>query len=151
MVQPNNEIENRAKISALEVFNLLGFSCILPTYNPQATTTRSPPKKTKITTASRGKGRFNQRFPHINIEFFSELSRQLLLKVYPKVCPHDGTKLSRAVGGRETSLLCPKCYGQTSLTAFTPLHHLKTPLWVFGFLIFESVQRYPLVLSSKDW
>jgi predicted amino acid dehydrogenase len=68
MVHPSNEIENPAKISALEVFNLLGFSCILPPYNPQARTPQRPPKKVKTTTASTAKARFNQKFPHINIE-----------------------------------------------------------------------------------
>jgi hypothetical protein len=36
MVHPINETENPGKISALEVFNLLGSSCISPPCNPQA-------------------------------------------------------------------------------------------------------------------
>jgi IS5 family transposase len=51
---------------------------------------------------------------------------------------------------RESVIRCLKCNYMDSCTAYTPLHHLKLPLWVFSYLLIEAVQRFPLVLSAEE-
>ena len=68
--------------------------------------------------------------------------------MYPKYCPHCEEKLTVEVTGRENAIRCPRCHYQGSRTSYTPLHHLKLPLWVFGYVLVEAVNCYPSVLSG---
>lgn len=96
------------------------------------------------------KDRFSAKFPHVNQEYFAEVTKDLLRKRYPKHCPDCETEMEQEVGGRETAIRCRKCKRQASRTSGTPLHHLKLPLWVFGYLLNEAIQRYPQVVSGAE-
>ena len=96
------------------------------------------------------KERFNQRFPQLNLEYYTQLTQDLLSVIYPKECPNCNTLLTKPVKGRETAVRCPKCHTQGSRTAYTPLHHLKLPLWVFGYLLSEAIELYPQVLTTAS-
>lgn len=55
-----------------------------------------------------------------------------------------------SISTRESAIRCLKCNHQGSRTAYTPLHHLKLPLWTFSYLLFEQMQRFPQVLNSSE-
>lgn len=94
------------------------------------------------------KDRFSLKFPHLNLDYYSGLSKRILARLYPKTCPVCKSQLTEDVKGRENAIRCPRCHFQGSRTAYTPLHHLKLPLWVFGYILVESIQLYPAVLSG---
>ena len=96
------------------------------------------------------KDRFNQRFPHLNLEYFDLLTRYILNTMYPKYCPDCNTKMIKTVSTRENIIRCPVCHHQSSITVMTPLHHLKIPIWVFGYLVYTSIELYPNVLSGAS-
>jgi len=58
-------------------------------------------------------------------------------------------ELSVEIKNRENAFSCPKCFYQGSRTSYTPLHHLKLPLWVFSYILIESLHLYPAVLSGE--
>ncbi len=54
------------------------------------------------------------------------------------------------VAGRENAIRCKECHFQASRTAYTPLHHLKIPLWTFSYLLCEAVQTFPQMISAAQ-
>ncbi|PJZ39976.1 hypothetical protein CH370_18810 [Leptospira kmetyi] len=50
---------------------------------------------------------------------------------------------------RENVIRCPKCNHLDSRTSGTPLEHLKLPLWVFSYILIESIELFPLGLSAS--
>jgi transposase-like protein len=94
------------------------------------------------------KDSFSAKFPHLNISYYSRVTQNLLSSFYPKSCPDCGLLLTENVGGRENAIRCPKCHYQGSRTSYTPLHHFKLPLWVFSYVLIESIHAYPNVVSS---
>jgi transposase-like protein len=96
------------------------------------------------------KARFNTRFKGINLEHYSEYTRRLLRRTYPKVCPHCQIEMLGNVAGRETAIRCTECHFQASRTAYTPLHHLKLPLWTFGYILSEAIQTFPQMISAAQ-
>jgi len=96
------------------------------------------------------KQKFNARFSHLNVAKYSALTKGLLSKLYPKYCPLCNVELTRSISTRETAVRCAKCNHQASRTAYTPLHHLKLPLWVFSYLLCEELVMFPQVLSSEQ-
>ncbi|MBL8021651.1 MAG: transposase, partial [Leptospirales bacterium] len=54
------------------------------------------------------------------------------------------------VSTRESVVRCLTCNHHDSCTSYTPLHHLKLPLWVFSFLLEDQVHRFPQVLNSRE-
>lgn len=96
------------------------------------------------------KERFNARFPHLRIEYYTHFTIDLLDRIYPKFCPHCEVKMQGPISGRETGVRCKECHYQGSRTSCTPLAHFKIPLWTFGYVLLEAIQRYPGVLSSEE-
>lgn len=96
------------------------------------------------------KERFNSKFPHINVLYYTNLTKALLSNFYPKYCPTCNVLLTKDVSTRENAILCPACNYHGSRTVGTPLHHLKVPLWTFSYILVEAVQRYPLGLSASE-
>ncbi|MBL8019096.1 MAG: transposase [Leptospirales bacterium] len=70
--------------------------------------------------------------------------------MYPKFCPHCKTQLNRDISTRETAIRCDACNFQGSRTSYTPLHHIKLPLWVFSYLLVEQIHRFPQVLNASE-
>jgi transposase-like protein len=93
---------------------------------------------------------FNTRFKGLNLEHYSEYTRRLLRRAYPKTCPHCETEMLGNVAGRENALRCTRCHFQASRTAYTPLHHLKLPLWTFGYILSEALQTFPQMISAAQ-
>ncbi len=96
------------------------------------------------------KARFNTRFKGINTEHYSEITRRLLSRAYPKVCPHCSLEMSGDVAGRENAIRCTECHFQASRTAYTPLHHFKLPLWTFGYIFTEANKTFPQMISAAQ-
>ena len=84
----------------------------------------------------------------LNTEYFVKLTDDLLDQFYPKTC--CGTKLTLTDGKRDNVLRCRKCNKQQTKLSNTPLHHLKLPRWMFGYLLRESIQTYPKVLTAPE-
>jgi hypothetical protein len=59
---------------------------------------------------------FNTRFKGLNLEHYSEYTRRLLRRAYPKTCPHCETEMLGNVAGRENALRCTRCHFQASRT-----------------------------------
>lgn len=70
--------------------------------------------------------------------------------MYPRFCPVCKKEMEGGVSTRENVVRCLQCNYQTSRTAYTPLHHLKVPMWVFSYLLIEEVQRFPQVMSAEE-
>ncbi|WP_125169727.1 transposase [Leptospira saintgironsiae] len=96
------------------------------------------------------KDRFNSRFPNLNLTYYTDLTRNLISKCYPKNCPTCKIPLTKGISTRENVLRCSKCNCQVSLTKDTPLEHLKIPLWTFSYIFLEAIQRSPLGLSASE-
>lgn len=81
---------------------------------------------------------------------FEGFAGEILFQLYPKYCPEHNLQLSRPISTRPYAIKCPKCRHQQSRFSYTPFHHLKLPVWHFGWAIWESLNRYPTVLSSSE-
>ncbi|WP_241547886.1 transposase [Leptospira stimsonii] len=108
---------------------------------------KSPKPKPKSLTS---KDRFNSKFPHININYYTDLTKSLLSTFYPKYCPSCNVVLTKEISTRENSIRCPKCNYQSSRTVGTPYHQLKIPLWTASYILVEAIQRFPLGLSASE-
>ncbi len=102
---------------------------------PQSSQTHSPHRNPK-------------RSVHIDIDFYTRLTDQILDHFYPKHCCNE--RLTSVDGKRETVLRCPRCHKQQTRLAGTPLNHLKVPRWMFAYLLKESELQYPKVLISAE-
>lgn len=102
--------------------------------------------KSKSLTA---KDRFSLRFPHLNTDYYTQITKNLLSILYPKNCPTCKIPLSKEVSTRENVIRCPECNYLESRTSGTPLEHLKLPLWVFSYLLIESIELFPLGFSAS--
>ena len=49
------------------------------------------------------KTKFNAKFPHINIDYYTQLTKDLLHKLYPKYCIHCKTEMTKDISTRETT------------------------------------------------
>jgi transposase-like protein len=96
------------------------------------------------------KQKFAAKFAGINHEHFSNLTKQILARAYPRECPECMVPMTAAVARRESVVRCPECHRQASRTAGTPLHHFKLPLWVFGYLLSEAMTTFPQMISAAQ-
>ncbi|WP_426580442.1 transposase [Leptospira interrogans serovar Szwajizak] len=89
--------------------------------------------------------------PAINIDFFTDLTKKILNDFYPKYCPNcPGKLLTKEISTQPELIRCEGCRYLTSRLSYTPLHHFKLPLWMFGYVLYESMIRYPQVLTSTE-
>ena len=94
--------------------------------------------------------KFAARLAGINQEHFSNLTKQILARAYPRECPACQVPMTAAVARRESVVRCRACHRQASRTAGTPLHHFKLPLWVFGYLLSEAMTTFPQMISAAQ-
>ncbi|MDI7226004.1 transposase [Leptospira santarosai] len=98
---------------------------------------KSPPKKYK--------------HAGIQIPFFEEITKKILNDFYPKTCPHcEDQILTKEISTRPDVIRCSICNYQTSRLSYTPLHHFKLPMWMFGYVFYESVIQHPKVLTTVE-
>jgi transposase-like protein len=95
------------------------------------------------------KDRFNEKHNNLNLEYYKQLTLTLLQTFYPKTCPSCGCKEYKTISKRETSVICTQCKTHFSLTAYTPAHHFKMPLWTLGYIIKEAIDLYPQPLTGE--
>ena len=86
----------------------------------------------------------------INKEFFHKLTEQLLQKFYPKYCDTCNTLMTSKIKTRDYSIRCSKCFSQKSRLSYTPLHHFRLPMWMFGWVFYETFHRHPNVLTGAE-
>lgn len=84
----------------------------------------------------------------IDEAYYTQVTDELLDAFYPKFCCNE--RLTAVDGKRDTVLRCPHCHKQKTRLAGTPLHHLKLPRWMFGYLLKESQLQYPKVLTITE-
>ncbi|EMO02029.1 hypothetical protein LEP1GSC112_1945 [Leptospira interrogans serovar Pomona str. UT364] len=89
--------------------------------------------------------------PAINIDFFTNLTKKILNDFYPKYCPNcPGKLLTKEISTQPELIRCEKCRYLTSRLSYTPLHHMKLPLWMFSYVFYESMIQHPKVLTSTE-
>ncbi|MGJ4789304.1 transposase [Leptospira koniambonensis] len=89
----------------------------------------------------------------IDTDLFNSLTLDLLNRLYPKTCTTPSCNhrlLDKEISTRPDVIRCSKCYYQTSRLSYTPLHHFKLPLWMFGYLLHESLIQYPKVVTATE-
>lgn len=87
-----------------------------------------PPRPQPLTSAQLKEKRKN---PAINIDFFTNLTKKILNDFYPKYCPNcPDTLLTKEISTQPELIRCVQCRYLTSRLSYTPLHHMKLPLWM---------------------
>ncbi|WP_425593160.1 transposase [Leptospira licerasiae] len=87
--------------------------------------------------------------PH-NTSFYTAITKKVLSDFYPKHCKNCDVVLDKEISTRPDVIRCKVCHYQTSRLNYTPLHHFKLPLWMFGFVFYESLVQYPKVLTATE-
>nr|WP_232371744.1 transposase [Leptospira ainazelensis] len=86
-----------------------------------------------------------------NIPFYTKITKKILNDFYPKHCPHcDDQILTKEISTRPDVIRCKICRYQCSRLSYTPLNHFKLPLYMFGFVFYESLIQYPKVITSSE-
>ncbi|MEI7014064.1 transposase, partial [Leptospira licerasiae] len=91
--------------------------------------------------------------PAINTDYFTEITKKILNDFYPKYCPTPQCNrrvLDKEISTRPDLIRCPQCRHLTSRLSYTPLHHFKLPLWMFGYILYESLIQYPKVVTATE-
>nr|WP_232422681.1 transposase [Leptospira santarosai] len=120
------------------------------TFTPSAHTKlpSKPPRPQPLTSAQLKEKRKN---PAINIDFFTNLTKKILNDFYPKYCPNcPDTLLTKEISTQPELIRCVQCRYLTSRLSYTPLHHMKLPLWMFSYVFYESMIQHPKVLTSTE-
>ncbi|MDI7212228.1 transposase, partial [Leptospira santarosai] len=117
------------------------------TFIPSAPT-KLPPRPQPLTSAQLREKRKN---PAINIDFFTNLTKKILNDFYPKYCPNcPDTLLTKEISTQPELIRCVQCRYLTSRLSYTPLHHMKLPLWMFSYVFYESMIQHPKVVTSTE-
>ncbi|WP_246031942.1 transposase [Leptospira fluminis] len=91
--------------------------------------------------------------PNLNTQFFTALTKKILKDFYPKTCPNpkcENRPLEKEISTHPELIRCSKCRYLTSRISYTPLHHCKLPLWMFGYVFYESLLQYPKVITATE-
>ncbi|WP_061216784.1 hypothetical protein, partial [Leptospira weilii] len=110
--------------------------------------TIQPVRPRSLTSAQLKEKRKN---PAINIDFFTNLTKKILNDFYPKYCPNcPGKLLTKEISTQPELIRCEGCRYLTSRLSYTPLHHMKLPLWNFSYVLYESMLQFPKTLTSTE-
>ncbi|WP_086449149.1 transposase [Leptospira venezuelensis] len=91
--------------------------------------------------------------PALNTDYFTEITKKILNDFYPKHCPTpecNNRILDKEISTRPDLIRCPQCRYLTSRLSYTPLHHFKLPIWMFGYILYESLIQYPKVVTATE-
>ncbi|WP_425593114.1 transposase, partial [Leptospira wolffii] len=89
----------------------------------------------------------------INKDFYLAITKKFLDNFYPKTCTTPECEnhiLDKEISTRPDVIRCSKCHSQQSRLSYTPLHHFKLDLWMFGYVLHESLIQFPKVLTSTE-
>ncbi|WP_246839496.1 transposase [Leptospira licerasiae] len=86
----------------------------------------------------------------IGTKHYEKITEYFLDTFYPKFCPTCKIQLRKKISTRDYLIRCELCHYQASRLSYTPLHHFKLPLWVFGYVLDESYKRSPKVLTAAE-
>lgn len=89
----------------------------------------------------------------INKDFYLFITKKFLDNFYPKTCTTPACEnhiLDKEISTRPEIIRCSKCHSQQSRLSYSPLHHFKLPLWMFGYVLHESLIQFPKVLTSTE-
>ncbi|EMO55148.1 hypothetical protein LEP1GSC172_4042, partial [Leptospira noguchii] len=112
------------------------------------TPSKSPPRPQPLTSVQLKEKRKN---PAINIDFFTNLTKKILNDFYPKYCQNcPDTLLTKEISTQPELIRCVQCRYLTSRLSYTPLHHMKLPLWMFSYVFYESMIQHPKVVTSTE-
>ncbi len=129
-VTPETHSKSHSEIKIPQDLNL----SITNTFTPSALT-KSPSRPKPLTSAQLKEKRKN---PAINIDFFTNLTKKILNDFYPKYCPYCEDKLlTKEISTQPELIRCEGCRYLTSRLSYTPLHHMKLPLWMFSYVFYE--------------
>ncbi|MGQ2872705.1 transposase, partial [Leptospira santarosai] len=133
----------QSKKTKMKIPSDLSFSITHPSAH-----TKSSPRPKPLTSAQLKEKRKN---PAINIDFFTNLTKKILNDFYPKYCPNcPDTLLTKEISTQPELIRCVKCRYLTSRLSYTPLHHMKLPIWNFSYVLYESMIQFPKVLTSTE-
>ncbi|WP_061227272.1 transposase [Leptospira interrogans] len=142
--------ETQSKQTEVKIPQDLNLS-ITNTFTPLAFTkssSKSPSRPKPLTSAQLKEKRKN---PAINIDFFTNLTKKILNDFYPKYCPNCEDKLlTKEISTQPELIRCEGCRYLTSRLSYTPLHHMKLPLWMFSYVFYESMIQHPKVVTSTE-
>ncbi|WP_244243578.1 transposase [Leptospira andrefontaineae] len=91
--------------------------------------------------------------PALNTTYFTEITKKILNDFYPKHCPTpecNNRVLDKEISTRPDLIRCSQCRYLTSRLSYTPLHHFKLPIWMFGYILYESLVQYPKVVTATE-
>ncbi|WP_061248797.1 transposase [Leptospira noguchii] len=135
--------ETQSKNTKMKISSDLSLSST-HTFTPSKSLSRPQP----LTSAQLREKRKN---PAINIDFFTNLTKKILNDFYPKYCPNcPDTLLTKEISTQPELIRCVKCRYLTSRLSYTPLHHMKLPLWMFSYVFYESMIQHPKVVTSTE-
>ncbi|EKO77216.1 hypothetical protein LEP1GSC068_2870 [Leptospira sp. Fiocruz LV3954] len=144
---PETQSKTTAKMKISSDLNLSTTHAFTPSADTKSSS-KLPSRPQPLTSAQLKEKRKN---PAINIDFFTNLTKKILNDFYPKYCPNcPDTLLTKEISTQPELIRCEKCRYLTSRLSYTPLHHFKLPLWMFGYVFFESLIQHPKVLTSTD-
>ena len=86
----------------------------------------------------------------INTKLYESLTDKILSDIYPIHCNQCNIICNVRISTRPAVVRCKSCNKQYSRFKNTPLHNLRIPHWMFGFLLHESLLQYPKVLTSTE-
>jgi transposase-like protein len=81
---------------------------------------------------------------------YTKITLEILNNLYPKHCPKCNITLTKTISTRKYVIRCKQCHYQTSRLKNTPLQGFKLPFHIFGWCLYESLQRYPKILSASE-
>ncbi|MFB5652329.1 transposase [Leptospira wolffii] len=91
--------------------------------------------------------------PALNTDYFTQITKKILSDFYPKLCPNpecNNRVLDKEISTRPDLIRCSQCRHLSSRLSYTPLHHFKLPIWMFGYLLYESLIQYPKVVTATE-
>ncbi len=99
---------------------------------------------------SNGKDRFTQKNPRLNVDKYTQISKNLFSILYPKNSSDWYFSFNKEVFTREFVTLCSERNCSDSKPSSTYLEHLKLPIWVFSYLFIESIELISFIKEVES-
>lgn len=100
---------------------------------------------------SNGRDRFTQKNRRLNVDKYTQISKNLLSIFYPKNSSDWCLSFNKEVFMREFVTLCSEWNYLGSKTSSAYLEHLKLPIWVFSYLFIESIELISFIKEVESF